>query len=55
MGTLSMTASDLHTKYHRPLDRCSDLLCGGTPHASLAGFSDIECLVGPVVAPSIIT
>jgi hypothetical protein len=26
MGTLSMTASDLHTKFHRPPDRSSDLL-----------------------------
>jgi len=26
MGSLSMTASDLHTKYHRPPDRSSDLL-----------------------------
>jgi hypothetical protein len=26
MGTLSMTASDLHTKYHWPPDRSSDLL-----------------------------
>jgi hypothetical protein len=28
MGTLSMPASDLHTKYHRPPDRSSDLLGG---------------------------
>ena len=26
MGSLSMTASDLHTKYHWPPERCSDLL-----------------------------
>jgi hypothetical protein len=26
MGSLSMTASELHTKYHRPPDRSSDLL-----------------------------
>jgi hypothetical protein len=26
MSTLSMTAGDLHTKYHRPPDRSSDLL-----------------------------
>jgi hypothetical protein len=28
MGTLSRPASDLHTKYHRPPDRSSDLLGG---------------------------
>ena len=26
MGSLSMTASDSHTKYHWPPERCSDLL-----------------------------
>ena len=30
MGTLSMTAGDLHTKYHRPPARSSDLLCDMT-------------------------
>ena len=25
MGSLSMTASNLHTKYHQPPARCSDL------------------------------
>ena len=34
MGTLSMTASDLHTKYHRPPDRSSDLL-GDTERMAL--------------------
>jgi hypothetical protein len=31
MGTLSMKASDLHTKYHRPPERSSDLLGDQAP------------------------
>jgi len=32
MGTLSRPVSDLHTKYHRPPDRSSDLLCAKLHH-----------------------
>ena len=39
MGTLSMTASDLHTKCHRPPDRCSDLLGDTCTALSLEGVS----------------
>ena len=36
MGTLSMTASDLHAKYHWPPARCSDLLGGVAQRVSWA-------------------
>jgi hypothetical protein len=38
MGTLSMTASDLHTKYHWPPDRSSDLLGGSLASSEKYGL-----------------
>jgi len=42
MGTLWMTASDLHTKYHRPPARSSDLLCD-LEHGPSDGLRKCNC------------
>ena len=40
MGSLSMPATSLHTKYHWPPARCSDLLAAGEHILALGGCFD---------------
>jgi hypothetical protein len=42
MGTLSMTATSLHTKYHRPPARSSDLLGDSGLDVQFLGLGDAK-------------